>query len=86
MVELLLDLVDRRSVYEAALLAVSLGHDEMAELILDHPQYAHIEKSMAQCGCTRFLLQHGFCCDEMVSDGYWYPTTPTHYSNTSSII
>ena len=41
-VQFLLDYVDSRSVYEALLLAIKLGHDEIAEMILEHRKYEEI--------------------------------------------
>ena len=41
-VSLLLDHVDAKSAYEALLLAIKLGHDEIAEMILEHPKYDEI--------------------------------------------
>ncbi len=41
-VSLLLDHVDVKSAYEALLLAIKLGHDEIAEMILEHPKYDEI--------------------------------------------
>lgn len=46
MVSLLLDHVDIKSAYEALLLAIKLGHDEIAEMILEHPKYDEINTEL----------------------------------------
>ena len=43
---LLLDHVDAKSAYEALLLAIKLGHDEIAEMILEHPKYDEINTEL----------------------------------------
>ena len=43
-VELLLDRTEPKKLYEALLLAISLDHDEIAEVILKHPIYEKLEK------------------------------------------
>ncbi len=43
-VELLLPLSEPKKLYEALLLAISLDHDEIAEVILKHPIYEKLEK------------------------------------------
>ena len=45
-VSLLLDHVDAKSAYEALLLAIKLGHDEIAEMILEHPKYDEINTEL----------------------------------------
>ena len=43
-VELLLDRTEPKKLYEALLLAISLDHDEIAEVILKHPIYEKLER------------------------------------------
>ena len=45
-VSLLLDHVDAKSAYEALLLAIKLGRDEIAEMILEHPKYDEITNEL----------------------------------------
>ena len=44
--QLLLDHVDTKSAYDALLLAIKLGHDEIAEMILEHPKYDEINADL----------------------------------------
>ena len=41
-VQFLLGHVDKRGVYQALMLAINLGHDEIAEMIIEHPIYEDI--------------------------------------------
>ena len=41
-VQFLLGHVDKRGVYQALMLAINLGHDEIAEMIIEHPVYEDI--------------------------------------------
>ena len=63
-VEVLLDHVDKRSVFQALLLAIKLGTDEIAETIVDHPKYAEIGEEIKRQGRMEYLLNS---CDDMVT-------------------
>jgi transient-receptor-potential calcium channel protein len=55
-VELLLDRSEPRKLYEALLLAISLDHDEIAEVILKHPIYEKLEKQESIYSSNNFYL------------------------------
>ena len=45
-VQFLLSHVDKRGVYQALMLAINLGHDEIAEMIIEHPVYEEISSEI----------------------------------------
>ena len=38
--------MDKRGVYQALMLAINLGHDEIAEMIIEHPVYEEISSEI----------------------------------------
>lgn len=54
--ELLLDRTEPKKLYEALLLAISLDHDEIAEVILKHPIYEKLEKQEENYSTSNFYL------------------------------
>lgn len=54
-VQLLLDYVDAKSAYEALLLAIKLGHDEISEMILEHPKYEEINTELRKDSNSPFF-------------------------------
>ena len=60
--------MDTKSAYEALLLAIKLGHDEIAEMILEHPKYEEINADIRNNANTPFytdkLCDHSQFTDE----------------------
>ena len=46
--------MDAKSAYEALLLAIKLGHDEIAEMILEHPKYDEINTELRSVPSNHF--------------------------------
>ncbi len=63
----LLDYVDTKSAYEALLLAIKLGHDEIAEMILEHPKYDEINSEFRQHSDEPFFSEK-FCDHSQFTD------------------
>lgn len=66
-VNFLLDYVDTKSAYEALLLAIKLGHDEIAEMILEHPKYEEINNEFRKHSDEPFF-QERFCDHSQFTD------------------
>ena len=66
-VNFLLDYVDTKSTYEALLLAIKLGHDEVAEMILEHPKYEEINNEFRKHSDEPFFSEK-FCDHSQFTD------------------
>ena len=74
-VELLLDRTEPKKLYEALLLAISLDHDEIAEVILKHPIYEKLEKQENALNQSGRVCLNLYLCGNIVIlhiTHHWY--------------